>query len=122
MSVDTPDARRLQILHDVEDLIERIVRLAVWHLSQQLNRDDPDFDQVSEVIQVIGRILQLRVQVRELIRQATTQEEGEGSNATSAHPEAEDLSELAPQRGAGHADVEDAPVSREVPTTLDTGE
>ena len=117
MNPYTPESR-LQILLHIERLIERIVRLAVRHLALQLNRADPDFDRLSDVILVIGRILEIRVQVRELIRQATMH----GPDATSADREAEDLSALALQRTVDHEDAEDAPVSREVPPPRDTGE
>ncbi len=115
-----PPDSRIQLLHDVERLIDRIVQLAVWHMAQHLTSRDPDFDQVSEAIPAIGRILELRVQVHDLIRQATTQGEREGPDSPSAdHPEEENLSELATQREADH---EDAPVSREVSPLQDTSE
>lgn len=119
MSQAPPDSR-IQLLHDVEHLIDRIVQLAVWHMAQHLTGHDANVDQVSEAIPAIGRILELRVQVHDLIRRATMQGEREGPDSTSAdHPEAENLSELATQREADH---EDAPVSREVSPLQDTGE
>lgn len=92
--------------------------LAVRHLALQLNRDDPDFSRLTDMILVIGRILVIRVQVRELIGQATTH----APDATSADPQVEDLSARALQRKADHEDTEDVQVSREVPPPLDTGE
>lgn len=119
MSQAPPDSH-IQILHDVERLIDRILQLAVWHVAQHLTGHDAHVDQVSEAIPVIGRILELRVHVHDLITQASAQGEKEGPDPMSANsPEAEDLSELTPQREADH---EDAPVSREVPPLQDTGE
>lgn len=110
-----PPESILELLHDIERLIERIVEVAVRHLALQLHGGTLDFDHLSEVIQVTGRLLLLRDKAEELM-QAYVQQPGSETDG----PVAEDLSEL--QREMDHVDAEAAQVSREVLPPLDTGE